>query len=437
MRLLICNITRATQGGVEAIVGDLSRGLPVHGIEVVVGTAKGLNRDDPDRYRRAWPELDTIDMDGTGGTRQARIEAVLRTIGRVNPDIALVARVGDVYEAIRQLKARGEGPRLAVTIQAYEPHYLWDARWYRGIIDLCVTSGNLIRQAGIEWSGIAPQRIVSIPGGVELPGVVTEKKSVQQPVRLGYIGRLDPDQKRIMDLIPFVEGIEAQGVDYRLDVVGVGPAEEVLKERFRSRTESGKIVFHGWNTKKNLYGSFYPGIDLLVHFAHTEGITIAPREAMAHGVVPVVSEFIGCRLERQFVDGETALTFPVGDIDRAVANVVRLCRDESLYARLSEGARKSQQGKYSDKGAIQAWAEAFFSCCAMERMNDVPLRPPVPPDGRLERVGLSPWLAQRVRNLVGCKGRVVEGGIDWPTGTYLNREEDDAELQALAKTLDR
>ena len=48
MRLLICNISRSLQGGVENIVADLVRKLPSRGIDPVVGLTKGARYNDPE-----------------------------------------------------------------------------------------------------------------------------------------------------------------------------------------------------------------------------------------------------------------------------------------------------------------------------------------------------------------------------------------------------
>jgi len=430
VKLLICNISRSVQGGVENIVADLCRNLPAYGIDPVVGLAKGLRHNRPERYRAAFPDLPTVEIDGTGGTRQARIEGLVRTIRSVRPDIALIARVYDAYEAISRFKARDARLRLAVTIQAYEPHYIYDARLFREHIDLCVTSGELVRSAVCDWAGLPADRVVSIPGGVRPPLRPVGERHMGEPVRLGYVGRLDPDQKRALDLIPFTRSLERLGVPFTLAIVGGGPAESALREALGGQVAHGSVEFWGWRSPETLYEEVYPNLHIFVHFAHTEGVTIAPREAMAHGAVPVVSDFVGRAQEGQFIDDVNALIFPVGDVDAAARRVARIVKEADLYERLSRAAASSQQDKYSYHGAIEAWAQAFRKCLERPQARGAPVRPAYAPDGRLARWGVDPWLAQRLRNLVGARHMHADGSGEWPTGSGTMTADAAAEIMA-------
>lgn len=431
MKILICNTSRSLCGGVENIVADLARRLPKYGIDTVVGLTKGFRHNLPERYRAAFPDIPCVDMDGTGGTWQARLEGVLASIRTVRPDIVLIVRVYDAYEAAAILKRAAVPLRLAVTIQAYEPHYLYDARLYRDYIDLCVTSGEMVRHGVCTWSGVPQERVVSIPGGVAVPIVKVAPRMPATPLRIGYVGRMDPDQKRILDLLPFLRLLEARALPFLFTIAGTGPAEERLRRELLPMIEAGKVQFLGWQSTETLYRQVYPNLDVLVHFAHTEGVTIAPREAMVHGVVPVVSEFIGLRRERQFLHGINALTFPVGDVGAAVERVLRLANEPGLLSRLSLAAMQSQQGKYEAEGAIKAWAEAFRRC--MEKPPTIGdfVKPRHIPDGRLARWGINDWLAQRFRDALGTKHLHTDGGGEWPTGSGLMTVEAEREIMAL------
>ncbi len=437
MRLLICNISRSLQGGVENIVADLVRKLPSRGIDPVVGLTKGARYNDPEPYQKAFPDLPVVIIDESGkGTRQARIEALERSILKVQPDVVLIARVYDAYEAVTRIKHRHGWPRLAVTIQAYEPHYLYDARLYRNHIDLCVTSGELVRQGVIHWSGLAADRVVNIPGGVAAPKVSRIPRAVGEPIRIGYVGRLDPGQKRALDFIGFVQRLNARGLPYTLDLVGSGPAEEGIRAALADDIRQGRVRMHGWVGVEDLYQRIYPRLDLFAHFAHTEGVTIAPREAMAHGVVPVISRFVGLAAEGQFLDGANALTFPVGDLDAAVSCVMRLVEEPATFERLSAAAARSQGGRYSEEGAIDAWADAFKQC--LERPVATGQLPRIrhPDDGRLARIGLSPWLAQRARDVLGRRYPHDSGANEWPTGSAMMDSVSAGEISAVVDQLE-
>jgi glycosyltransferase involved in cell wall biosynthesis len=395
--------------------------------------ARGAVFNQPERYRAAFPDLPTIDIDGLMGTRRARVLGITEAVRVVDPDIVLSARIFDAYPAIAELKSRGNRKvRFATTIQAFEHHYLHDARTYKDFVDLIVTSGELVRKAAVEWCGVASERVVSIPGGVKAP-IRPGTPGALGVRRIGYVGRLDPDQKRALDLIDFVRSIEKSGLDATMDIVGSGPAEAELRQALSSETVAGRVRFHGWRTQDELYEEIYPSLDVFVHFAHTEGVTIAPREAMAHGVVPVVSNFIGRAAERQFVDEETALVFPVGDTGRAKDLVLRLHHDPALFGRLSNAARLSQAGPYSADGAIAAWAQAIKHCANSPqlRASAVPKLRATDP-GRLSSLGLSELWAHRLRQITGVRRAHYDPGSEWPTGSGELSDESSRELAGIA-----
>jgi glycosyltransferase involved in cell wall biosynthesis len=394
---------------------------------------KGSRFNKVDAYRVEYADLPIIEIDGTKGTRQSRLESLMRIIREVQPDVVFSARIFDVYEAAALSKQRYNAPRLAIGIRAYEPQYLYDARCYRDQIDLCLTSGKLIAAACREWSKLDADRVDDIPGGISPPITSIKPRSPGRILKIGYVGRLEVEQKRIFDLVPFLQGLDSAHVSYTLDIVGSGPAEAELIQKLTPWIVSGRVKFHGWQVHDSLYTRFFPKIDCLVHFAYTEGVTIAPREAMVHGVVPVISRFIGLKTEGQFIHEMNALTFPVGDITTAIASIRRLITEPGLMERLSKMAINSQSGKYTFSGAMDAWADAFNRCLERPLVRGSIPKLNIPPDGRLARIGLSPWLAQRMRDLAGVRYIHEDPGSEWPTNSGLLTKEAAESIMRFAQ----
>lgn len=404
-RLFIATPTASVQGGVERILEALARHLPAHGFDVVFGLARGARFHDPARFREAFPSVRGVECDARSGTAYGRRRALRRAIERADPDIVLAARLFDTYPVCAELKTRGHPLRHAVTVQAFESEYIIDLARYADFVDLCVTSGNLIAAAVKEFTPMPAERVRSIPGGVAPPRRFVEHDPAA-PLRIGYVGRLEQTQKRALDLAELIAELERRGVVVNCRVTGDGSAAGELRRRLPSAR------FEGWLPVSELYERVYPELDVLVHFAEWEGITIAPREAMAHGVVPVVSRFVGIEEERQFVDGVNALTFPIGAIAEAANAVERLDRDRELLVRLSAAARGSQEGIHSEQGAVRAWADALRF--ALETPSRAGARiPPAPVDrGVLSRAGIPDALAELLRAI--RRRRHSEPGAEWP-----------------------
>jgi hypothetical protein len=157
---------------------------------------------------------------------------------------------------------------------------------------------------------------------------------------------------------------------------------------------------------------------------------------MAHGVVPVISRFPGQRVERQFIDGETALTFPIGDIEAAAACIARLEADPGLWRDLSTRASASQQGRYGFEGSMDAWAAALDAC--LQRPASVGPIPRIQQrtGGRLQRLGLSQAWQDRMRDLLGRSVRHADPGSEWPTHSGRTGDEARREIAAAAARID-
>jgi glycosyltransferase involved in cell wall biosynthesis len=399
MRLFVCTPTHSLQGGVERILEALATHLPARGIEVLFGLAKGARFNDPTRFRQAFPVVRGVDVDGTSGTTFGRRRALRQAILDADPDIVLFARMFEAYPVVADLKRRGHRLRFAVTVQAYESDYLVDLERYASFVDLVVTSGERIAGAVRRFTSV--DDVVSIPGGVAPPRVA--RVAGPGPLRLGYAGRLEQTQKRALDVPPLLEELERRGIRCTLDVAGDGTAAAELRERMpRAR-------FHGWLSIDALYERFYPQLDVLVHTASWEGMTIAPREAMVHGVVPVVSRFVGAE---DFLDGVNALTFPVGDVAAAADAIERLDSDRALLERLSAAARASQTGIRSEQGAIDAWAQAFRDTAARPARVGSMVPPPPRDSGLLTRLHVPDAVAEVVRRI--RRREHGDPGSEWP-----------------------
>ncbi len=364
------------------------------------------------------------------GTRACRLKALQSIIRHVVPDVVLSMRVFDAYEAVARLKVSTptKSPRLMVGVRAFESPYISDVRRCRDNIDFCVTSGNLIAAACCSIGGMEKSRVESIGGGIHPPQTAFAKRVSGSPIRLLYAGRLEQAQKRALDLVPFVNSLAQQGVEFRLEVCGAGPEEVRLKSELAEFIAAGRVVMCGWVNQDALYAKHYPNNDCFVHFAAWEGITISPREAMAHGVIPVISEFTGLKAEGQFLNELNSLTFPVGRADLAAQQVARLSRSPEYRAQLSSAARNSQTGRYSFSGSLDAWRDALNQCVELPAVSGPFPRVPEKLAGRLTDLGVPSSLQLWIRNLIGKAVLHSEPGSEWPTASGLMTADERAEI---------
>lgn len=435
-KLLILTPSAIVYGGVERIVESLNDGLANRGLDVVVGLAKGARFHDSERYRRAYPKLNAIEIDATTGTSEGRRRAVRMALDRVRPDIVLIARMASAFEVLAERKLRGENIRVVLTVQSYEPNYFADVARYGAFVDYCVAGGRLIGDALIELLGFPANRVRSIPAGIRKPGHFVVRQNAAS-VRLGYVGRLDNGQKRILDLPAILKALANRRVQFSCTIAGEGPEEDDLRRLISELGLSDRVRSMGACDQTTLYRDVYPNIDVFLHCAAWEGgFPGAPREAMAHGTVLVSSRFRSLAHEGMFVDGVNARTFPVGDVQRAAELVAELARDPEQWKRLSQAALKSQEGIRSYEGALDAWAECF------RRVLELPSRrgAAVPvvdrqPAGRLDRL-FGEKSAETIRRLLGRKYRHAEQGGEWPHWTGVDDPEFRRRVEEFARQVE-
>jgi glycosyltransferase involved in cell wall biosynthesis len=433
MKLFLPIQTNSLRGGVEVIAAQLCEELPRRGWEVVLGLCRGARFNDPQSaLQETYATVPYVILDASGGSRQARMEALLRAIRSLKPAVVFSPRVFDAYPVIEHLKRLDSPLRLVCAAMNFEPQYIYDAALYRGILDGFVTMGELARQTAIHWAGLEAGRVRNIPGGVVPPVRKSEPRVAGNSVRLLYAARICSEQKRVMDMGAFLDELDRLEIPYTLDIVGTGEAESELRERLAPRVHSGRATFHGWQNADSLYRCFFPGTDFLIQFARTEGLPTAPREAMAHGVVPVLAAYEGIYTEGHFRDAENALIFPVGQPRLAAERIVAAWTTPGEMARLSRNATRSQSGPWLLEGVMDTWAGFFDGLmekdCKRIFRDDIRF----PSASRLDRLVRSPWLAERFRRMLRRSFVHKDPGSEWPVSSWLCTADADEEIRAFA-----
>ncbi len=166
-------------------------------------------------------------------------------------------------------------------------------------------------------------------------------------------------------LVPY-KGLEtllraADRIPRKIAIIGTGPLDAALRKEITERGLAGKVRLLG-----RVYDlrPYYLGCDFFVLPSVTalEGFGIVQIEAMALGK-PVVSSDLPSGVTYVNVDGETGLTFHVGD-DTALADACnRLLSDTALRGRLGENARRRTFEKFSYTALRDAAVPFFERLC--------------------------------------------------------------------------
>jgi glycosyltransferase involved in cell wall biosynthesis len=189
-----------------------------------------------------------------------------------------------------------------------------------------VTVSSASKQKLIE-SGVASDKIVVIPNGVDLSKFEKVRVRKSQTPRVIYIGRLI-GYKHVDDL--FV-AFSKLGFEAELYVVGEGPERGKLEKLAAELGIKQRVVFTGFvdeHKKIELLKSSH----VLVLPSTTEGFGIVLIESMAAGT-PVIAADIPA-LREVTANGEAGLLFPPRDIEELTMKLGELLTNQNLQRRL-------------------------------------------------------------------------------------------------------
>ncbi len=203
-------------------------------------------------------------------------------------------------------------------------------------VNLC-TSAPMVNSA----RGLGIRRVRLWPKAVDTELFHPAKRSRKMRDRLTgghpdaplmvYVGRLSFEKR--LDWL-YAPVTQLPGV--RLALVGSGPAEGALRERFKDT----RTIFTGYMSGEELAAA-YASADVFAFPSDTETLGFVAMEAMASGVPPVGARAGG--IPDVIDDGRTGLMFTPGDLGELTEKLGVLLFDASLRARLGTAARREME----------------------------------------------------------------------------------------------
>jgi glycosyltransferase involved in cell wall biosynthesis len=172
--------------------------------------------------------------------------------------------------------------------------------------------------------------------GVE-SAAVRQKWVGDRPLELVYIGRIQQQQKRIFDIVPFVDALNSNGVNCVINLIGEGESADELLNKLSERSGRVKIRFVGPLLHREAMRQLECQ-DIYLLFSEFEGLPISLLEALARGVVPVVSQ-VSSGISEILRDSVNARTFPIGRPELAAKIIAELAQDPTRLERLSRAAK--------------------------------------------------------------------------------------------------
>lgn len=118
-------------------------------------------------------------------------------------------------------------------------------------IDYCIVISSKIKSELIEY-GFNTKKIVVINWNIP---VDEKERSVNEnnPIRIGYAGRITKTQKRL-DYLPLIlEYLENKGADYIFEMAGIGDYFNELSDYIKENNLNEKVILLGIVDKKQMH----------------------------------------------------------------------------------------------------------------------------------------------------------------------------------------
>lgn len=174
------------------------------------------------------------------------------------------------------------------------PSFIANAAGNAGQWDKVVAVSPLLKERFLGNTICGPMTIDYIANGVEVSDdwskIGVDFDSVK-PMNVVFSGRIENKQKGANLLPNIVQAVNATGASIHLNVIGDGPDLIKLRETFEARKISN-VCFYGSLTHAEAIKILCKN-DVLVMPSFFEGMPISLLEAMANGLVPLVSNLIG------------------------------------------------------------------------------------------------------------------------------------------------
>ena len=236
----------------------------------------------------------------------------------------------------------------------YEP-----LKHYHLFVDCAIGVSETIHQKIIRDCGVPAERARHIPYGVQpvaLEHLGERGSELERPLAIGYVGRIVQEQKRVMDFVPLVRELTDRDVPFQLEIIGDGPNRSELERQLKATGVAEHVEFTGWLSPENVKTKL-GALDVFLLLSDYEGLPVALLEAMAHGVVPVVTriESGNTQLVR---DGQNGFVLPVGDTASFAARLESLASDPETLATFGHAAWETSK-QYSIEKMADNYEAAF------------------------------------------------------------------------------
>lgn len=262
----------------------------------------------------------------------------------------------DVLRAACVMKLMGIDIRIICTIHGGTESNYERYPMYRQFVDAYVGVSEDICQELVK-RGIDERKVYHMTCPVKLMKKGksrTYTMNSQNPINIGYAGRIEIEQKRMDLLLELIFDLQKDNVNYHMNIAGEGSYKEHMESMIKEKGLDSKVDFWG-RIDRNRISSFWQHNDICVNVADYEGRSISIMEAMVNAAVPIVTKTSG--VKEDIHNGINGFYVDIGDYKKIEQYIVYLDENRMELSRFGENARKEMEEKCDMDKHIGFWCE--------------------------------------------------------------------------------
>jgi len=278
-----------------------------------------------------------------------RLAAILDKVRQFQATTVIATLSAMSFEVLRYLP---DGVFRIGMVQSDDPDVYKMVGFYGREVDLMAAVSGTIKtrlESMPEFSGV---KVGYLPYGVPMPAQPRREREPNEQLRILFLGRIIRAQKRVHLFPEILAELKRSGIPFEWTIAGDGPDQEWLRQQLPSGGRDQAVSFTG----KVAYAEV-PGLlaehDVFLLTSDYEGLPLALLEAMAFGLVPVVSDLqsgIG-----EVVNESNGKRIKPDNVQGYAQAIVWLHQHRDLMRRLAENARETVKRDYSVEAMTGRW----------------------------------------------------------------------------------
>jgi colanic acid/amylovoran biosynthesis glycosyltransferase len=284
-----------------------------------------------------------------------RLEIILQNLSRFQPTVVVSTLGATSFEVLRYLP---RGVFRVAMGQSHDPQVYEALRRYAPWMDLLAMVSKTMKQTAGGMPEFARVPVAYLPYGVPILDAGSTRKDFARALRILYLGRLEQEQKRVRLFPEILRQLCASGMPFHWTIAGAGSERGFLEANLKTASPNQSISFAGSVNYADV-PAMLKQHDIYLLASDYEGLPLSLLEAMAQGLVPVVSD-----LEsgiREVVDKSVGLLVPVNEMSGYARAIIHLHEQRDELAAKSAAARMRVQREFSVAAMTDHWLASFPS----------------------------------------------------------------------------